>query len=335
MKNRNLKVGIIGAGAISEYHLRAWNQSSDAVLSAITDINLEQAKEKAEAFFIPSVYENAEEMLNNESLDAVDIITPVQTHVPLTKLCADKGIDVICQKPLAATAKEAKELVEYCQGKIRVMVHENTRFKPHFLSAKQVIDRGVLGKIVRVNLTVRSSGYFRENNDKLPFYLNRQPYLSDFKNLLIFESLIHHVDVLISLFGKLDVDYASATNINTRDLSGEDTALVVFKNKDNVVITLDGSFAAAGSPSLPTDTLEILGENGRVIITNTSITVSDGGSTSIEEIMNDYCIPFETATHHFIHCLINGDEFSTSAFSNLLTIETVEKIYKNLSYEKL
>ncbi|MBD1557802.1 Gfo/Idh/MocA family oxidoreductase [Vibrio sp. S9_S30] len=334
MNNSKLQIGIIGAGAISEFHLQAWRQCSEANVVAITDVNQENAKAKADAFGIPAIYERVEDMLKNEHLDAVDIITPVETHAFLTKLCVNEGIDVICQKPLTPTAKLAEELCNYCDGKARVMVHENTRFKPHFQKAKQILESGELGRIKRVNLTVRSSGYFRKDSDALPFYLMRQPYLSEFVLLLIFESLIHHIDVLASLFGKLSVIYSSATNLNTTDLSGEDTALILFSSEDNTLISLDGSFAAAGSPSLPEDKLEIMGEEGRAVITNHHVTLSKRDTDRTEKIENEYSIPFHLATQHFVDCLISGKEFETSAHSNLETLRLVESVYEKLVHFK-
>ena len=80
---------------------------------------------------IPKLYKDFEEMLDQEKPDVVDIITPPTTHLPLCQLAAERGIHIICQKPLAPTFAEAKAIVELAEkAGVRFMVHENWRFQP-------------------------------------------------------------------------------------------------------------------------------------------------------------------------------------------------------------
>jgi len=78
-----LKIGFVGAGMISQYHLTGWRQAGDARVVAICDPDVDKAENRARAFDIPSVFPSMDAMLHATEIDAVDIATPVGTHVSL------------------------------------------------------------------------------------------------------------------------------------------------------------------------------------------------------------------------------------------------------------
>src|SRR6185437_8369049 len=128
-----LKVALAGAGMISHYHLLAWSRLAEEVsLVAICDPDLARARHRAGEFGIAAAYATAEEMLAGEAIDALDIASPRETHAALVELAAERGIDVLCQKPLTPTLDEATALVRRLGGTTRLMVHENWRFRPWY-----------------------------------------------------------------------------------------------------------------------------------------------------------------------------------------------------------
>src|SRR3954453_14606287 len=130
--SKHLRVGFAGAGAISQYHLVAWSTIPDASVVAICDIDEGKAQAKAQAFGIPNVYTDFRKMIESEHLDAVDIVTPVGTHAPLTRLAADAGLHVCCQKPLTPTVREAEALIAYVGERVRFMVqsrHSSPKYR--------------------------------------------------------------------------------------------------------------------------------------------------------------------------------------------------------------
>ncbi len=102
-----LRVAMIGAGMISEYHLIAWSRLRNrAQIVAVADPDRGRALKRAETFGIPKVYTDVPSLLAEEELDAVDIASPRETHVENVELAAAHGVDVMCQKPLASTLAE-------------------------------------------------------------------------------------------------------------------------------------------------------------------------------------------------------------------------------------
>ena len=107
-----LKGVVVGAGYFSQFHLEAWQRLPQVDLAAICDLNSQAAQQSAHEFGIPKSYDDFEQMLDQEAPDFVDIITRPDSHLSLTRQAVDRRVSVICQKPLAPSFEEARQLVE-------------------------------------------------------------------------------------------------------------------------------------------------------------------------------------------------------------------------------
>lgn len=325
MKDR-LRVGFAGAGAISQYHLAGWSETPDAELVAICDVDESRARAKAQAFNIPRVYTDFRAMIETEKLDAVDIVTPVGTHAPLTKLAADAGLHVCCQKPLTPTVGEARELIAYVGERVRFMVHENYRFRPHYVQAGQWLQEGRIGDITHARMVVRSQGMI-EVNGVAPFLLNRQPYLKDFRRLLIFEVLIHHLDVMRVLLGPLEVVAARTAKINP-GLAGEDVAVVMLGGRNDLTAILDGNISAPGYGPLPMDRLEIMGTRGTLLFERDRLYLAGSDESAVVyDLAKNYQACFTRAIREFVDGIRAGTPFPTDRLDNLETLKLMESCY--------
>lgn len=142
------KVGVIGAGTISEYHLKSYAAVPDAEITAICDWNEERARSKAEAFHIPKVYTNYREMLADPDLQAVSICTWNNSHAEISIAALEAGKHVLVEKPLCRTVNEADAVQEAVRrtGKV-LQVGFVRRFAANTRVAKTFIDAGDLGEI--------------------------------------------------------------------------------------------------------------------------------------------------------------------------------------------
>ena len=107
-------------------------------LAAAVDPDLERARKAA-----PRAYSTAEDMLDAERLDFVDIATRPDSHAALVRLAASRNVPVICQKPMAPNWAEAVGMVEAAEA---AMIHENWRWQPCYRALKSLIDRGEIGQ---------------------------------------------------------------------------------------------------------------------------------------------------------------------------------------------
>ncbi|MEO8158241.1 MAG: Gfo/Idh/MocA family oxidoreductase [Betaproteobacteria bacterium] len=321
-----LRIGFAGAGAISQYHLVGWAEMTDAQVVAICDLDESKARIKAQAFGIDSVYTDFRAMIEREQLDAVDIVTPVGTHAELTRIAADAGLHVCCQKPLTPTVAEAQELIDYVGERVRFMVHENYRFRPHYVLMNEWLKQGRVGKITQARMTVRCQGMI-EVGGVAPFLLNRQPYLKDFPRLLIFEVLIHNLDAMRVLLGPLEVAAAQVAGIN-HELKGEDAAVVLLKGAARLTAVLDGNISAPGYGPLPTDRVEIMGTHGTLIFDRDRLYMAGSNDAPVVfDLAKNYQICFSAAVREFVNGIRSGQPFPTDRLDNLETLKLMEASY--------
>jgi D-apiose dehydrogenase len=185
MVDKPLRAALVGAGMISIYHLRAWKAAGVRIV-AICDIARANAKARASEFGVERVYDDPSRMFADGGFELVDIAASVGAHAPVTRMAADHGVHVILQKPMVETVAEAEALVANVGDRVRFMIHENYRFRPHYMTVRQWIDDGRIGRVRHVAMSCRGSGLCSRDGAE-PFLLERQPYLRNFKRNLVFE----------------------------------------------------------------------------------------------------------------------------------------------------
>jgi len=144
------KVCIISCGMITNSaHIPAYkNFPEDFEIVGVCDTNEEAAKGTAERHGIAHYYTDAEEMLKAEKPDVVSVCVPNFLHKKMTMLALSYGCNVMCEKPVAYTYADAKEMYDYAkaQGKLLIAC-QSMRFTPDRFAAKKLIDEGKVGEI--------------------------------------------------------------------------------------------------------------------------------------------------------------------------------------------
>ncbi|ACS58195.1 Gfo/Idh/MocA family protein [Rhizobium leguminosarum] len=329
MGTERRRIGIIGAGWVSAYHLPAWmRQSKRAEVVAIADPSLSAVEARLAAFDIARSYASAQAMLDAEQLDAVDICAPREFHVELVRLAAAKGLDIICQKPLAPSYGEAVDLLEGLSGRGRLMIHENWRFRAYYRRLKAWIDEELAGEIRQVQFEFLSSGMIADAEGKRPA-LVRQPFFRTQQRLLVMEVMIHHLDALRYLLGELEVVSARLERSN-RDIVAEDVASVVLRRtSDGVLVTINANLAVHGAAPAPRDHLRIFGALGTLEL-NGNLLSAEGAKQRRESFDPDetYQGAYDATIAHFLDSLDGKVAMETSPDDNIKTLALVEDIYR-------
>jgi predicted dehydrogenase len=225
-----LRFAVLGAGFWANYQLAAWHELPGARCIGVCDCDRGKAQALADRFNIPAVYDDAEAMFAAESLDFVDIITDVHSHVPLVKLAAKHGVPAICQKPLAMSYSAAAELAETCRAAgVALLVHENWRWQTPLRQFKQALDDGATGgaagKPFRARIDMVSGfGVFKN-----------QPALAELEQFILTDMGVHILDVARFLFGEADSLYCTTHRVH-ENIRGEDVATVVLKCGPTTVV---------------------------------------------------------------------------------------------------
>ena len=148
-----MKVGIIGAGAIVRRgHLPSWKRLQSIEVSTIADVNEILAKNIAKEFNIPRYSKDYQELLDDPSIEIVDIATPTPSHSEIVLKAIKKKKHILVEKPLAFSLKEAKEIHQALKGKnLKLNIVQNYRYYRSVAKVKERLESGRLGKIVSMN----------------------------------------------------------------------------------------------------------------------------------------------------------------------------------------
>jgi predicted dehydrogenase len=238
----------------------------------------------------------------------------------------ERGIAVLCQKPMAATLSEAKALVADLGATRRVMIHDNWRFRATYRRIRQWLDAGVAGDIRRVQLDYLSSGMIPDATGQRPA-LVRQPNFAALERLLVMEVMIHHLDTLRFLLGELELVTARLARSND-DIVGEDIATLTLRTAEGTPVLVDGNLAAHGEPPQARDQLRIYGSKATIVLDGYRLSCV-GETTTTEDFdpALTYQGAYDSAIAHFLDTLEAGGQFETAPADNLKTLALVEAAY--------
>ena len=134
---RKTRFGIVGTGRISDWVLKGAVMEPRFEAAAVCSRSRESGKAFAEAHGIAKVYTDIDEMASDPEIDAIYIGTPNSTHHDLAILCMNHGKHVLCEKPMAANAKEVKEMIDVARANgVMLMEAMISTLCPNFVAAR-------------------------------------------------------------------------------------------------------------------------------------------------------------------------------------------------------
>jgi predicted dehydrogenase len=329
-----LQGALVGCGFVSRFHVEGWAKVSQARLAALCDLDrqrLEQAGEK-----VPGVrlYTDAAALFESEQgLDFVEICTRPESHHALVELAARSGVHVLCQKPAAAGRSDLEAMIRACDSSgIRLMFHENWRFRSWYRALRAEISAGTIGRPIRLRIAHRDTRALREGG------YDDQPYFRTMPRLILLEMGCHLVDTARFLIGEVETVSAALGKFGSYSI-GEDVAMLSLQFAGGCMGLLDMSWCApadlaraeralnetvvegtAGTLRLLTDgSLEWIGPTGRrerkpVILPPDDQVYIDG---------------YVATQQHFLNGLITGAEHETQATDTLRTMDVVWTAYRS------
>ncbi len=161
-----VRIGIIGVGGIAQNaHLPPLNASPDVEIVAVCDINPDTLKKVGDQYNIPEDHRflDYHDLANCPDVDAVEVCTPNNMHIPCALAAAKAGKPVNVEKPLALSCEEAQPLVDLMDEKQLVsMMCFSYRFFPAVQYAKHLMEQGLLGDVVSVSVEYLKDSAFWE-----------------------------------------------------------------------------------------------------------------------------------------------------------------------------
>jgi predicted dehydrogenase len=231
-----IRVALVGAGYFARFQLDAWQRLDGARLVAVCDRDPATHAYVASADEHLPVFGEMGEMLDAVEPDLVDIATPPDTHLSLVTEAAARGLNVVCQKPLAPSREEALRLVEECENAgVVLAVHENIRWTPWHREIARFIGAGRIGQLHRISMRLRPGDGQGDHA-----YLSRQPYFQNMPRFLVHETAIHWIDTFRFLIGEISGVFARLERLNPV-IAGEDAGVIVFAFENGSTGVFDGN----------------------------------------------------------------------------------------------
>lgn len=331
---KKLRGVCIGAGYFSHFQYEAWNRMPEVEIVAFANRDPERAERIRSEYGVASWYEDYLEMFDREKPDFVDVITPPGSHQAICAAAGERGIDIICQKPLAPSIGEGQQIVEQARKDgVRFMVHENFRFQPWHRELKRQIEAGTIGDTLH-SLSFRARMGDGWGKDA---YLARQPYFREYPRLLIYETGVHFIDTFRFLAGEITRVTAWLRRLNPV-IAGEDCGQVVFEFANGALGHWDAN--RYNEPNYPNSRYTfgeflIEGSNGSLrLYPDGRMTQQTLGKDETEIAYEHRAIGFAgdccyLTQRHFLDGLLSGEEFETNGVDYLRTVAVQEAIYES------
>ena len=190
---KTMNIGLVGVGGMGSVHYANYKEIEGCRVAAVCGSS-KRAKETAEKWGIPC-YPTIREMVENCDIDIVDICTPTYLHHDMVMESLDCGKDTICEKPIALSLKDAKEMLDKAEQQgCMLYIAQVLQFTKEVEILHRTVESGVYGKPLDACFE-RLSACPRWAKDGWLFDVNKS-------GLLPYDLHIHDLDVIVSVFGK-------------------------------------------------------------------------------------------------------------------------------------
>ena len=195
-----MRVGVIGLAGVGRTHINKWSEIAELV--RVCDLDSTVLAQVTKSCQING-YTNAEQMLDQEDLQAISVCTPPKSHLSITRQAADRGIHVLCEKPMASTVGDCQAMIDICSRQSVVLqIGHKKRFLPAIQRLKE-ISEGDFGPIQYMVHRYPHPGtssrdwFWAEDDGGGP----------------ILENAVHAADILGFLMGDVTRVYAEGGNL--------------------------------------------------------------------------------------------------------------------------
>ena len=302
---KDIKWGFIGCGNVVENKSGpAFNTTENSCVYAVMRRDITKAKESAEKLGAKKWYDNVDDLLADDEIDAVYIATPPGLHLEQAMKCCKFKKPTYIEKPFARNYEEALKITKMFEdAKVPLYVAHYRRALPKFIKIKEILQSGKIGKICEAD-----------------FRLNRKYNYEEIHNTWLYNTELsgggkfydiapHSIDIMIYLLGDFTEINSFATN-NNEEYQVEDVVVMSFKTTSGVIGTANFNSIALDKK----DKMIIYGTKGKVEFSmhgNDKIIIEtlDNGEEKIE--INNPKIIQENMIEDVVKSLLTGEHLHT------------------------
>ena len=345
-----LKVGVIGGGSISEFHIKPYMKNDGVELVALCDSNEQRLAEVGERYRITALYSDYEELLQNRKIDAVSICTWNNTHAEIAIAALEAGKHVLVEKPLCMTVEEALavEAAVKKAGKV-LQVGFVRRHGDNTKLLKQFIDQDELGEIYYAKASClrrlgNPGGWFSDQSKS-----GGGPLI---------DLGVHMIDICWYLMGKprpisvsgntysklgnrshienLSFYQAADYNAALNDVEDLANALIRFDNGASLFVDVSFTLHAKEDELY----VKLFGEKGGAEIEPKLAMVTEKNNTilnvtpQIDNLSFDFERAFRNEINHFVVCCIEGKETIAPVADGVQVMKMLNAVYESAKIGK-
>lgn len=340
-----LKVGIIGTGGISTMHIEAYRNHPDVELVALCDINEPLLREKGQKYGVENLFTDSARMVRFPGLDAVSVCTWNSAHAECTIQALDAGLHVLCEKPMAVSAEEARRMTDAAKrnGKL-LMIGFVRRFGNDCQVLEDFLDRDFFGDVYYAKATYLRrhgcpGGWFGDKSRSgggplidlgvhvidLCRYLMGNP-----KPVSVYGATFDHLKNRPGL--QMRSGYVSVSKGKDDIFDVEDLASAMIRFDSGAVLSVETSFSL--NTKSDSGTVELFGTKaGAKLSPELEIYTQDRGYLTnvgfYDSTALDFDGLFQNEINHFVDCIINGTPCKAPAEDGVQLMRILDAIYES------
>lgn len=186
-------IGLIGAGGISEFHLRSYRRCGYPV-HAIASRSLEDAKKRRDEFFPEAdIYDDYQKVLERNDITVIDATPHPSDRLPILHDSINAGKHVLSQKPFVLNLDDGRTLVTLAKKKgVHLVVNQNGRWAPHFSYLREAIKQGLIGDVTTIDFSLQWD----------QTWIAGTPAFENIHHLILFDFGVHWFDITNCLMGE-------------------------------------------------------------------------------------------------------------------------------------
>jgi predicted dehydrogenase len=327
-----LRIGLVGVGAAAQIsHIPTLMRTEGLELVALCDRDPEKAQRVAQKFQIPIASSRLDDLLEDDTLDAIDICTPNFLHAPMATAALEAGKHVLCERPLARSADEASQMVKVARKADRVlMCAVQHRFRPDAQLLRKVVEKGDLGEIF-----FAKAGWLRQRTEWDSDEWRRQKRESG--GGVVLDLGFQMLDLALWVLGSPKVQSVTASVHRLRKGEVEDSATAFLRLQGGATLTLELTWGLLMEKDFAY--VNLFGATGAALLNPFRIHKGMHGTLvnvtpTMDTSRNQYKQSIEAQIVHFAEALRRGTKPMGSAEEILTIMELMDAMYRSADQGK-
>ncbi len=331
-----IRIGVIGLG-MGVAHIEGYLKHPAAEIAAIADVDATRLQAVGDKYNISGRYADAAKMLRRESLDVVSVATPNVFHKPLTVQALQAGCHVLCEKPMAMSAREARDMLAAARkARKRIMINFSFRFTEQSWALKQQVESGILGDIYfGRTIWLRRRG--------MPHFGGWFGQKAKSGGGPLIDLGVHRLDLALWLMGYPKPVWVMGSTYNPiasrlaraqgKSYDVEDLAVGMIKFDNGATLEVEASWAANIKENECMET-RLCGTQGGLVQRN----VNEGYTFEAEMYVERGGCQFDMKLHppvpaarcamvHFLDCILSGQPHVATGEEGLIVMELLDALY--------